>query len=218
MKYYLIIFFTLIFNFSYAQLNPESKLGSWYIYCGKHQVSDKLSFNSGLQLWFYNTTSNYNLFLGLLGANYHISPKTYITLNYCYLDIESTKNIETKENRLCEQIGYKQQLFKIPIDHRLCIEQRFQNVLNSNYLNHRLRYRLGTKLDLNKTLFIRVSDEIFANFKNEVFNQNRFYSAFGIKLTKSNNIQFGYLNQRLNGVNLHRLQVGIYIKTRHFNS
>ena len=78
---------------------------------------------------------------------------------------------------------------------------------------HRLRYRLGTKVKLSNNLFFNISNEVFANFKNQVFTENRFYAAVGFNISKSNNIQLGYLNHEINKLNLNRLQVGLFIKT-----
>ena len=51
------------------------------------------------------------------------------------------------------------------------------------------------------------------NTKNQVFTENRLFAAFGYQLSKSSNIQLGYLNHEINKQNLNRLQVGFFIKT-----
>lgn len=215
MKYQLVLLFALIFIASKAQTNPETQLGSWYMYHGTHRVSKMFAITSALQLRYYEPVSNYNLFFGLIGISYHMAPKSSIAINYAFLDIASFTGVKHSENRVSEQISYKQSLFKILLDHRFRLEHQFKNIPNNRSLNNRIRYRLGTKLNLVGHLFIRITDEIFVNFKNKIFNQNRFYSALGIKLNAISNLQFGLLNQQINGLNLNRFQLCVFINTIH---
>ena len=123
----------------------------------------------------------------------------------------------TYENRIYEQIGYKHNFVKLPIDHRFRIEQRFLNKPKptDNGYHNRLRYRLGTKININNSLFIRLHDEFIATIQTKStdgFTENRLYGALGINVFKSANIQVGYLNRNINGKNLHRLQLGFFYK------
>ncbi|AUP77959.1 DUF2490 domain-containing protein [Flavivirga eckloniae] len=222
MKYYistLIIILTI--SLSHAQTSPEDKLGAWYTYFGNHRLSNKISIVAGGQIWAYEPATNLNLFLAKLGLNYHINNKLKVELGYSFLDID--KSIVPKagshvfENRLSGQIAYNHKLNKLPIDHRLRIEHRMFNLPNGHSDKRRLRYRLGTKIKLNKLLFIRINNEVLSTIEDDFSTANRFYTALGIKLTKSSNLQLGYLNRHLfrKDINLHRLQVGLFIKTDH---
>lgn len=209
----------LLFNItlSHSQTSPEDKLGSWYMLDANHRISDDFSIKTGFQLRTFEVFNNLNVLFYYTGVNYRLNKKTTITLAYCYLDIDRTFAISGEthlyENRPYEQIIYKHKLSNLQIYHRLRLEHRFLNFNHKHTTLHRFRYCLGTKLNLNKTLFIAINDEIFVNLQGEVLTENRFYTALGINLSKGNNIQLGYLNHEINNQNLHRLQVGLFIKT-----
>ncbi len=220
MKYYIITFlFILTISLSYSQTSPEDKVGTWYTYFGNHRISDKLSIVAGGQIWSYEPITNLNLLLLKAGLNYHINNKLKVELGYSFLDIDkSIQNIEGNhifENRISEQIAFKHKIGELPIGHRFRIEHRLFNLRVGNSVKNRLRYRLGTKVKLNKTLFIRAHNEVLAHIQKDFFSENRLYGALGINLNKSCNLQLGYLYRYINDLNLHRLQVSLFIKTDH---
>ncbi|MEP1489473.1 MAG: DUF2490 domain-containing protein [Algibacter sp.] len=212
-----ILLLTLTITLSYSQTTPEDKLGAWYMFDATHKVADKFSIKTGFQLRSFEVADNINLLFYYTGINYHLNKNTTLTLAYCFLDIDRSFSITGEshlyENRPYEQLSYKQQAFKFPIYHRLRLEHRFLNFQHTQTTLHRLRYRLGTKIKLNKTLFLNINNEVFANFKDQVFTENRFYAALGFNISKSDNIQIGYLNHEINTLNLNRLQIGLFIKT-----
>lgn len=218
MKTYIsFIIFTLHILLGYSQSSPENKLGSWYMFDGTHKVSEKWSVKTGVQLRSFEVTDNINLLFLYTGANYHLNKSILLTLAYCYLDIDRsyalTGETHLYENRPYEQISYKHQLLQLPIYHRLRLEHRFLNYRHDHTILNRVRYRIGTKIKLSKTVFVNLNNEFFANLKDDVFTENRLVGTFGFNLSKTTNIQLGYMNHKLNGLNLHRLQVGLYLKT-----
>lgn len=220
MKYYIaILVFAISINTTFSQSPVEDELGSWFTLYGSHKVSDKVSVSTLIQAWDYEVADKFNFILYKLYFNYALTPKVTTTLAYGYADIDSgfeTNGPHTFENRLSEQIGYKHKLFKLPIDHRLRIEHRFLNKTGPNNVTHnRLRYRLGTKIKLNKTLFFRFHNEYLTTFGSsqvDAFSENRLYTALGINVTKAVNVQVGYLYRAIKSLNLHRLQLGLYYK------
>jgi hypothetical protein len=212
-----IIILTIYMPFSYAQSSPENTLGAWYMLDANHTVSNKFSVKTGLQLRSYEVLDNINLLFLYTGVNYSIKKNTTLTLTYCYLDIDKTFTDvgypHQYENRFYEQLSYKHKILNIPIYHRFRVEHRFLNYIHKLEDKHRVRYTLGTKINLSKDFFINTNNEFFANLKEDTFTENRFYAAIGLNVSKNNNVQFGYLNHKINGLNLHRLQVGLYIKT-----
>ncbi len=218
MKYFLtaaIVILTV--SFSFAQTNPEDKLGAWYNLGGNHRISEKISITTYTEVWLYEVNNNFNFFLLKTGVNYRINPKLTASIFYDYSDFDGNINASTPhnfENRISEQIVYKHKLNKLPLDHRFRLEHRFRRKLSSKTSRARLRYRLGTKFKLNKTLFIRLHNELLLTPKLSNTPENRFYTALGIKTSKFNNIQIGYLNRNTSGgSNLHRLQLGFFFKT-----
>lgn len=219
MKYYLIlIIFLFHLGMALGQNNPEDKTGSWFSYSGTHQISEKISINSYVQTWLYEVGHNFDFLLLTTGINYHVSNALTTTISYGYADIDSgfkTNTAHTFENRLYEQIGYKHKIFELPVDHRFRAEQRFLNRPTGNQTQHRLRYRIGTKIKLNNRFFIRLNNEFLATIQKNIVTENRLYSALGFNISKSSNLQLGYLNRKINGLNLHRLQACYAIKTNH---
>ena len=213
----LILLFSL--NNTIAQSPIEEQLGSWFTFAGNYRISDKVSVSNTVQSWHYEIADNFNFLFTNIALNYHISPKVTSTISYGFMDIDSgfeNNGSHAYENRIYEQIGYKHNFGKLPIDHRFRIEQRFLNKVTDNVFHNRLRYRLGTKLKINKSLFIRINDEFIATIQTkniDGFTENRLYGALGINVFKSANIQVGYLNRKIKGLNLHRLQLGFFYKT-----
>ncbi|MBU3821557.1 DUF2490 domain-containing protein [Flavobacteriaceae bacterium XHP0103] len=216
----LLLVIALVYGlFGYSQTSPESKLGTWYMYDGTHKIAEKFSLKTGIQLRTYEVFDNMNLWFFYGGGNYHLNKKTTFTLAYCYLDIDRSFAItelpHAYENRFYEQVGYNQSIFNLPISHRFRLEHRILNYKHNTDFQNRIRYRLGTKINLNKTLFVSLNNEFFFNFKGDLSNENRLCANLGLNINKNSIIQFGYLNHKINGLNLHRLQVGIYLKTDH---
>lgn len=217
---YLLTTFVIIISISncHSQSNQEDKLGSWITYAGTHRVSDKFSVSTLSQVWTFEVAENFNFILLYGALNYQVSPKLTTTIGYGYGDIDGgfyTDKPHNYENRVFEQLTFKHKISNLPIDHRFRVEQRFFHKHEFKSTSHRLRYRLGTKINLNKSLFIRLNNEFLATIQDDVLTENRLYSALGINISKSCNLQLGYLNRKIKGLNLHRLQAGIFIKTDH---
>ena len=217
MKYLLPIILSLFSIYHSHAQSAEDKFGAWYMLDGTHKIADAWSIKTGFQLRSFEVLDNINLLFYYTGANYHINKNLTLTLMYSYLDIDRSFTISGEshlyENRPYEQLSYTQHTKTLPIYHRLRFEQRFLNYQHDHTVLHRVRYRLGTKIKLSKAVFFNINNEIFMNFKDEVFTENRFYAAFGFNVSKSSHVQLGYLNHEINHSNLNRLQVGLFFKT-----
>ena len=181
-----------------AQRTGEDKLGTWYMYSGTHSVSDKLSINSGVQIREYETITNLNTLLLLTGLSYNINSNIITTMGYGYLNFDSSYEDLPEENnidehRIFEQISLKNRVWKLRLEHRYRLEQRFLDYTERKVTQHRTRYRLQVTLPLTNTFFINVYDEIFLNLQNDIFSQNRLYTALGMKINKNSKVQLGYL-------------------------
>lgn len=101
------------------------------------------------------------------------------------------------EFRLWEQMTINQFLYRIKLEHRYRVEQRWVNGLYRN----RFRYRLNAFIPLNHTkiiphtVFVSIYDEVFLNNAVPNFERNRAYAALGYQFNKSINVQAGWLNQ-----------------------
>lgn len=212
--------FILSLNTMFAQTPVEDQLGSWFTYGGNYRLSNKVSISNVVQSWHYEVAQNFNFLFTNIAVNYHVNRKLTTSVSYGFMDIDSGFNKvgeHTYENRLYEQIGYKHKIAKLPIDHRFRLEQRFLDrpEPKENVMHNRFRYRLGTKIVLNKTFFLRLNNEYIWTIqtkKNDGFDENRAYGALGINMFKSANLQVGYLNRKIKGMNLHRLQLSLFYK------
>ncbi|WP_157208719.1 DUF2490 domain-containing protein [Mariniflexile maritimum] len=202
---------------SYAQTNIEDKLGAWYTLDATHIVSEKTSFTTGIQLRAYEATDNINLIFYYAGINYKITPKIAVSVGGYYIDVDKSIDVcgtpHLYEKTIFEQISYNHTLGKFPIYHKLRMENRFLIFMGETTPSNRLRYCVGTKIALNKLLYLNANNEFFANLKGDVCTENRLFGALGINITKANSVQIGYMNHKINGLNLHRLQLMLLIKT-----
>ena len=215
MKRLSIIFALLISGISVAQNNGEEEWGAWYMYFGTNKISEKLSIHSEAQFRFYETTSNFNQLLLRTGLNYHINPDAIVTLGYGYISTDGTfeefpNEINTKENRIFQQLILKNKVGEFHFEHRYRLEQRFIDFGETSDTQHRARYRLQVTLPLTDTFFVNVYDEVFLNLQDQVFGQNRLYAALGLHITENSSMQIGYLKNHFNSSNFDRIQLGIF--------
>ena len=216
MKRLSIIFALLISGISVAQNTGEEEWGAWYMYFGTNKISEKLSIHSEAQFRFYETTSNFNQLLLRTGLNYHINPDAIVTLGYGYISTDGTfeefpNEINTKENRIFQQLILKNKVGEFHFEHRYRLEQRFIDFGETTDTQHRARYRLQVTLPLTDTFFVNVYDEVFLNLQDQVFGQNRLYMALGVHITDNSSLQLGYLKNHFNSSNFDRIQLGIFI-------
>ena len=214
------LFAALLFLFSIhctSQFAPEKHLGSWSLIYANHQISEKWSILSGFEKRNYKTFQNYNLSLYSLGINYKLSTKMPAPVSYLYLDIDRTiatdTDPNTEEHRFYAQVAYTPNIFQSPFTHRFRIEHRNINSKGVLTLLNRARYRLKTKILLNKQLYLTASNECFFNFKGKLYTENRLYSAMGFKASSNCSFEVGYLYQYINHMHLDRLQIGLFLKT-----
>lgn len=201
----------------YAQKNTEDYLGSWYTLGLNHRFTEHFSVTPYAELRFYEPTSNYNLTFLSLNGNYHFKNNQTLTVAFAYLDIDSVFDADnkpnTKEHRLLEQYAKKHTIGVLNIQHRFRLEQRFLEFTDRNELQNRFRYRLNLKYNVNKMLFLSLTEEPFVNFQDQVFHENRFYIGIGFNVLKQAQLQMGYLKHHIRQSNLNRIQIGISIQT-----
>lgn len=215
-----LLYILLLLNIQaclFAQNKSEDHLGSWYVFSLNHRFTEKFSITPYSELRFFEPTSNYNLTFVSLRGNYHLKPNQTIGIAYAYLDIDSyfgdDKTPNTMEHRITEQYTFKHKWNALTINHRFRLEQRFLDYSNRNETQHRMRYRFAFKYDINKTLFLGLSEEGFVNFQDQVFHENRFFVGVGFNLANNVQLKLDYLKHHIRKNNLNRIQVGISIRT-----
>ncbi|WP_339752492.1 DUF2490 domain-containing protein [uncultured Winogradskyella sp.] len=218
MKRFIFLLALILYQVSLFAQNPsEDFLGSWYTYGINHRINEHFSLTPYAELRFYELATNYNLAFISLRGNYHLSSNSTLGLGYAFLDIDTAFEFDNapniKENRIYEQYIFKHRFGKLKMQHRGRLEQRFFNFTDRNELQQRFRYRISFRYDINKALYLMITEEPFVNFQDQVFHENRFYTGIGFNVLKHSQIQIGYLKQNIRKNNLNRIQVGISIQT-----
>jgi hypothetical protein len=153
-----------------------------------------------------------------LGVEYYLKNGLQFTVGYGWIRTfpygDQPVASVFDEHRLWEQVMLNQQVWRISINHRYRMEQRWMELHRANadggtdviyQLRNRGRYRLMLTVPLSRstladhTLFLGLYDEAFLGFGphigNNVLDQNRAYAALGYRFNKDLNVQVGYLNQ-----------------------
>ncbi|MCC8424036.1 DUF2490 domain-containing protein [Mucilaginibacter sp. UR6-11] len=165
---------------------PGDSLHRWGGYAELQTRSDK-PFD---QFFYYETKAGISFdldksFTALLGTGRYVTN-------------DNPENLKvSKEFRLWEQMTINQFLYRVKLEHRYRVEQRWVNGIYRN----RFRYRLNLFVPLNNTkivagtYFISVYDELFMNNAAPHFERNRFSAALGYQFNNAINVQAGWLNQ-----------------------
>lgn len=206
------------FNTLSAQDRGDNKLGAWYVYFGTNTISDRFSIHTELQYNVYEVASNFEQFWAITALNYHLNERTVLSAGYGYFEgdptfLDTPGEENTTEHRLFEQFILRNQLGKLNIQHRYRIEHRFISTPMDHITRQRFRYRLQLTYPLSEKWFVNAFDEIFLDFAEPVFNQNRLYGALGYKIGKGIKLQAGYMKIHFPGINFDRLQLVLTINT-----
>ncbi|MBE9664882.1 DUF2490 domain-containing protein [Mucilaginibacter boryungensis] len=199
-KSFYVFFIFLIAGIS---ASAQSKVGTWGIFTAimPGDSAHRWGGYSELQLRENSTFNQFNYYEIKAGISYDLD-KAFTALigggrytTYDYQNLGAGPN--TIEARFWEQMIVNQYLYRIKLEHRYRIEQRW---LNGIYRN-RFRYRLNVFVPLNstkieaKTWFVSVFEEIFLNNKEPNFERNRISAALGYQFDKKWILQAGWINQ-----------------------
>lgn len=213
-NFFLSLFFFLALSSLCAQETRNDPWGSWLQYSGTHKVNDRQSFYTELQLNHYEFLTNYNVFWAIAVFNHALSNNTAVSVGYGYFNSDPTLNdipgeSNTNENRILEQFTLHSNPGKLKIQHRYRIEHRFF----PGDTQHRFRYRLQLTHPLSKLWFANVSNEVFLNLQEPVFDQNRLFLALGYRFNDNINLQAGYLKLHFTRRNPDRIQLVLTINS-----
>ncbi|RYG05963.1 MAG: DUF2490 domain-containing protein [Chitinophagaceae bacterium] len=175
------------------------------------------------------------------GLNWHFHKDMFATVGYAFIEhrrIASGVAGYAPEHRIWQQLIINQPVSFFTLQHRFRLEERFivrhrlENgdfKTGGNYYATRFRYfgRAVIPLDgakpFTKGLFGAVQNEVFLNLgdnssvNGKSFDQNRLYLAIGYRLRKEFDLEVGYMNQYISGVNKafvnnHILQLATYLR------
>lgn len=201
-----------------AQNSPENKLGTWYMYNGSHQISEKYSLKTMAHFRYYEVTSQFQQEIYRLGLNYTFNPKTNLTLGLSYSTADTEYNVSSRnlyEYRFYEDLNLKSVWGKFTAKHRIRLEQRFihKNITINQFQNW-MRYNLNVSYPLSEKWSAYVFNELFLNInRDKRFVQNWTGAGFLYKLNKNIKLKAGYFQIKLPNATLKRLQLGIVLNT-----
>jgi len=203
---------------SKAQRTGEDHLGSWVILNGALSFTDKTVVYTEFQYNTFQVLTNLEQAWSIGVLQHKVRDHITLGLGYGYFYTDSTfEDLEEEnnfsENRILEEIAFKNSFGKLGMQHRYRLEHRFfEKKINKTVIN-RFRYRLKFKYRINPRWFLQAFDEIFINFNDTIFNQNRLFGAVGYTINNAISLQAGYMKIHFTGKNFDRLQFIMTINT-----
>lgn len=226
-----VIIFLTSTNLIAQTINQNS---GWLFLLNNTKISDKWGAYVDVQVRSSDNWQDTRNFLFRPGVTYYANSNNEFTvgylLNQTFLHFIGSADNMLTEHRIWEQYVYKQKLSTISISHRFRLEQRFIERNNDDALfSQRLRYFVRFILPLQKNkqtfnegFYAALQNELFFNLQNKdqlngkVFDQNRAYLALGYRASKKLDVEIGYLNQAIKGLNNNTVnnvtQLAIYTK------
>lgn len=206
----------------------------WMFFLNNTKLSEKWGAYVDVQVRSADDFAYVRNILFRPGITYYINGKNEVTLGYLlnetFTRVDGAAHNNFTEHRIWEQYVLKHKIKTISASHRFRLEQRFAETASGNdVFAQRFRYFFRFIIPLQKGIqnfekgvFAAVQNEVFLNihnkenFNNHLFDQNRAYAALGYRVSKSLDIEAGYLNQSSKGsanntVN-NVIQIAVYTK------
>ncbi len=159
-------------------------------------------------------TDNFSQAIVRLGLTYYVNNTTKFTAGYARVFLfpgDNHKGVTQTEHRPWQQLQWHTSFTKTRLMQWIRLEERWRRkILNDstladgNNFNWRLRYNIWYEVPLvkngllPKSLSLIANDELHINFGKEIvynyFDQNRFFLGFKYQISKSSNVQLGYMN------------------------
>ncbi|HLK28766.1 MAG TPA: DUF2490 domain-containing protein [Puia sp.] len=210
----LVIFFTSE-EVTYSQKQTSHFQQTWLAYLNQTRFSDKWGSWTDLHLRTReNFVDNLSQSIARVGLTYYVTDNTKLTAGYAYVSLypwDNHKNVTQPEHRPWQQIQWHTNYPKLKLMQWVRLEERFKHKIKNDdeladgyNFNYRLRYNFYLAAPLSRkpfapgTFSFVFNDELHINFGKQVtynyFDQNRLFVGFAYHTTKTDNIQFGYMN------------------------
>lgn len=235
MRYILPLLVFICFTITTIQAQTINQTSGWLFLLNNTRLSDKWGAYLDVQFRSADDVAYLRNFLFRPGITYYVNDKSEVTLGYLlngtFTRLDGGGNNSLTEHRIWEQFIYKQKISTISVSHRFRLEQRFAetNSVNGDIFSQRFRYFVRFILPLQKNkqkfesgAFAALQNEVFLNIQNKdklnhkVFDQNRAYLALGYRFSKKLDIEAGYLNQAVKGLNANTVnnvvQLAVYTR------
>jgi hypothetical protein len=234
MRFCLLIFACLFPFCGNVHAQTQHQSSGWLLLLNNTRISKKWGAYLDMQVRSADGWSEVRNFLFRPGVTYYANAKNELTLGYLlnqtFTHLDGTADNVLSEHRIWEQYVYKHKITTVIASHRIRVEQRFIERTGKDQLfAQRFRYFARFIIPLGKGiknfeegLFVALQNELFFNIQhkdelnNRFFDQNRAYVAAGYRINKNLDIEAGYLNQAVKGLNNNTLnnvvQLAIYTK------
>jgi long-subunit fatty acid transport protein len=196
-----------------SQSTNENDWGSWIMLYGTNKISNDFDVITEFRLHDYEVFYDLDNAFIRTGLNYRIDPGLSVTAGYIHQYSETRSDFSDSENRLYEEITFKNNFRKLGIAHRYRIEHRWINKMGDTDFSNRMRYRLQLSHPLFNKFYVMVFDEVFINLQESIFNQNRLHMGIGYVFGPSFKLELGYLKNHFSSTNYDLLRIGILFNT-----
>lgn len=160
-----------------------------------------------------------NFYFARIGAAWWITDRLTLVGGYAHLwlskSFENIDNVYQDENRIYQQIQWRQKVGRVTFVQRIRNEQRWHEVLNNDGSVNRIRFsnRVRFLSSFNIKVFnnpklpsLSIADEIHMHFGKEIvyntFDQNRIFAGLKVPVRKNLSFDIGYMmvyQQRYSG-------------------
>ncbi len=160
-----------------------------------------------------------NFYFARIGAAFWITDRLTLVGGYAHLwlskSFENRDNVYQNENRIYQQVQWRQKVGRVTFVQRIRNEQRWHEVIDSDGLVDRIRFsnRVRFLSSFNIKVFenpklpsISIADEVHVHFGKEIiyntFDQNRIFAGLQVPLMNNLKFDIGYMlvyQQRYSG-------------------
>lgn len=211
-------FFVILFICSSAHSQTQHQSSGWLMFMNNTKINKHWGGYLDMQLRSGHQWENVRHILVRPGVTYYVNNRHELTLGYLlnntYTHLNGTADNVLTEHRIWQQYIFKHKISNVNATHRFRLEQRFiERAGKDELFAQRLRYFVRFIIPLEKEVknfeegfFAALQNELFFNVqhKNElnhkIFDQNRAYVAGGYRFSKALDIEAGYLNQSIKGL------------------
>lgn len=208
--------FNCCFLVMHSQNSYENKLGTWYMYNGSHTLSENVKLKTSAHVRYFELASEYQQEIYRMGLNYSFNKKVNFTGGVVYSITDSSYKTDLPdlyEYRFYQDLNIKDHWNKIQVNHRIRLAQRFKRQNFKEEVKHRIRYGLFLKYPMSQKWETYAFSELFIKFATKAFGQNRTGAGMIRKINEKLHLKLGYFYTKFSNSSLHRLQLGIILKT-----